>query len=88
MNTTLVTDGDILLYRAAAATERGIDWGDGIWTLHGDIDAAKRSIEETLEAKARIVTCRPHHRSPLRPERLVLQARPTAHLQGFPQGYP
>ena len=55
MNTTLITDGDILLYRAAAATERGIDWGDGIWTLHGDIDAAKRSIEESLEAKARIV---------------------------------
>ena len=55
MNTTLITDGDILLYRAAAATERGIDWGDGIWTLHGDIDAAKRSIEDSLEAKARIV---------------------------------
>ena len=55
MNTTLITDGDILLYRAAAATERGIDWGDGIWTLHGDIEAAKRSIEESLEAKARIV---------------------------------
>jgi DNA polymerase-1 len=32
--TTLVIDGDIVAYQAAAASEQPINWGDGLWTLH------------------------------------------------------
>ena len=28
-------DADIVAFKAAAATERPINWGDGLWTLHG-----------------------------------------------------
>ena len=27
-------DADIVAFKAAAATERPVDWGDGLWTLH------------------------------------------------------
>lgn len=31
----LLFDADIIAFKAAAATEQPINWGDGIWTLHG-----------------------------------------------------
>ena len=31
----LLFDADIVAFKAAAATEQPINWGDGIWTLHG-----------------------------------------------------
>ena len=27
-------DADIVAFKAASSTERPIDWGDGLWTLH------------------------------------------------------
>jgi DNA polymerase-1 len=30
----LIFDADIIAFKAAAATEQPIDWGDGMWTLH------------------------------------------------------
>lgn len=32
--TTALIDADVLAYQAAAAGEKGVDWGDGLWTLH------------------------------------------------------
>ena len=31
----LLFDADIIAFKAAAATEQPINWGNGIWTLHG-----------------------------------------------------
>jgi DNA polymerase-1 len=33
-NKTLLVDGDIVAYKAAAVAETPIDWGDGFWSLH------------------------------------------------------
>lgn len=34
MKRTVVIDGDIVAYASAAAVEKPINWGDGLWTLH------------------------------------------------------
>lgn len=59
---TLLVDGDILVYAAASAAERPINWGDGLWTLHcaeadvsGKIALKVTSLMETLEADACIL---------------------------------
>lgn len=45
MNAThLLIDGDILAYKAAAAVEDAINWGDGFWTWHCDEDAVRNEI--------------------------------------------
>ena len=31
---TLLLDGDLIAYRIAAALEKPVHWGDGLWTLH------------------------------------------------------
>lgn len=31
---TLIIDGDIIAYKAAAAVERSVNWGEGLWTVH------------------------------------------------------
>lgn len=46
--TKLLIDGDILLYQTASAVEEEIDWGDDIWTLHGDLSAARHTADVTL----------------------------------------
>ena len=46
--TKLLIDGDILLYQTASAVEEEIDWGDDIWTLHGDMAAARNTVDITL----------------------------------------
>ena len=33
-------DGDVVAYRFASAEETAIEWEDGLWTLHADLDAA------------------------------------------------
>jgi len=38
--TTLLVDGDIVAYRAAAASETPIHWGEDLWTLHSYADEA------------------------------------------------
>lgn len=47
-NLTAIIDGDILIYQAAAATERPIDWGDGLWTLHSFLPEAIDHFEDTI----------------------------------------
>lgn len=31
---TLIIDGDIIAYKAAASVEKSVNWGEGIWTVH------------------------------------------------------
>lgn len=63
MERTLLIDGDILLYAESSACEEAYDWGDDIWTLHGDAKVAKervdvwiKDIKEHLEADHVIIT--------------------------------
>ena len=67
MERTLLIDGDILLYAEAAAVEEVYDWGDDIWTLHGDAKVAKervdtwlKDIQEKLEATHLVITLTDH----------------------------
>ena len=61
--TTLLIDGDILLYSEAASVEDVYDWGDDIWTVTGDARLAQQSVDvciakykEILEADDVIIT--------------------------------
>ena len=45
---TLLVDGDIVAYKAAAIAETPIDWGDGLWTLHAHEKDVVGSIEEFM----------------------------------------
>lgn len=45
---TLLVDGDVVVYKATAAIEMDIDWGDDLHTLHSDAAEAKRVVEEQL----------------------------------------
>ena len=47
--TTLLIDGDLYLYQAAAACETETDWGDDIWSLTCDVGAAKKMFNSRLE---------------------------------------
>ncbi len=49
MKTTLLIDGDILVYRAAAAAETSVEWDDGVFSNAGDFHAARRSVDDTIE---------------------------------------
>jgi len=46
---TLLIDGDLYLYRAAASCEEETDWGDDIWSLTTDLKAAKKAFLNRLE---------------------------------------
>ncbi len=48
--TTLLIDGDLYLYQAAAACEDETDWGDDVWSLTCDVAAAKRMFTSRLQA--------------------------------------
>lgn len=37
-NITPVIDGDMFVFKATAATEYEIEWGNNLWTLHGYLD--------------------------------------------------
>ena len=45
----LAIDSDILLYKAAAAAETEIDWGDDIWSLHTDLKDAKDAFAAQVD---------------------------------------
>lgn len=45
MSDTLYLDADIVAYRAAAAAENPIDWGNGEWTLHSFEADVERLME-------------------------------------------
>lgn len=46
--TVLLIDGDLYLYRAAAAAEEEIDWGNDVWSLMSDLKEAKRIFVTTI----------------------------------------
>lgn len=45
---TLLIDGDIVCYEAASAVETEIEWEPDLWTLHSNLDEAKRLVEDKL----------------------------------------
>ena len=48
-NTTILIDGDLYLYRACAAAEEEINWGNDIWSLVSDLKVAKRIFQTTID---------------------------------------
>lgn len=46
---TLLIDGDELLYRATLATEFEQDWGDGVWVLSGNLEEATDLFQMSLD---------------------------------------
>jgi DNA polymerase-1 len=62
MSTTILIDGDILLYQICAAAEQPFYWGDDLWTLHADerevreqIDNEVTSLKDELNATRIII---------------------------------
>lgn len=48
MITHLLLDADLAAYRAAAACQKGFDWGDGVTSRTTDIEGAKDSMREFI----------------------------------------
>jgi DNA polymerase I len=48
--TVLLIDGDLYAYRACAAAEEEIDWGDDVWSLASDLKQAKDIFEEFIKS--------------------------------------
>lgn len=55
--TTLLIDGDILAFQAAAATEVATKWDDDVWTLHASEDDGIRHIEDALTSIKNATGC-------------------------------
>lgn len=47
--TTLLIDGDVLIYRAAFGAEQEVHWGDDVWGLWCDLKEAKAKILSFLD---------------------------------------
>lgn len=45
---TLLIDGDTLIFEAATANEYEAQWSPWLWTLHGDFEAARLQLDESL----------------------------------------
>jgi len=45
----LLLDGDLLLFRAAVAAETETNWYDDVWSLHTDLDQAKKGFQNMVE---------------------------------------
>lgn len=48
--TTLLIDGDLMLYRASSATEFSCQWDDDIWFLSSNLEESKDLFKQALEA--------------------------------------
>lgn len=48
--TTLLIDGDLYLYRACAAAEEEVDWGEDVWSLSTDLKVAKKIFQDTIDS--------------------------------------
>lgn len=60
--TTVLIDGDVVLYEVTTACEIPTDWGNDVWTLHSDFSEAKQrfdnwvlNIQKILEADKVII---------------------------------
>lgn len=51
MKTTILIDGDILLYQLCAAAEQPFYWGDDLWTLHAD----EREVREQIDNEVNVL---------------------------------
>lgn len=47
---TALIDADVLAYQAAAAGEKAVNWGEGLWTLHSYEDEVLMMFEAKLKA--------------------------------------
>lgn len=47
--THLLIDGDLLLYRAASATETEVQWDEDLWVLHGNLAESIELFQQSLE---------------------------------------
>lgn len=47
---TLLIDGDTLIYEAAAAHEYEAQWEEWLWTVHGDLTASIKHLDDTVAA--------------------------------------
>lgn len=47
--TTLLIDGDILLYRSSSATEYEAEWDDDVWILSANLEQSKDLFKQSLE---------------------------------------
>ena len=45
----LLIDADVPLYKASFASELETNWGDGLWTLHSDLENAEVIFRDELE---------------------------------------
>lgn len=45
----LLIDGDLLLYRAASATETEVQWDDDLWVLHGNLAESIELFQQSLD---------------------------------------
>lgn len=50
MNRTLLIDGDVIAYTAASAVEHEYDWGDDLWTVHSDVDEARKAARQAIDS--------------------------------------
>lgn len=41
-------DADVTAFTSSVVSEKAIDWGDGIWTLHSEIDEGQRIFRESI----------------------------------------
>ena len=56
--TTLLIDGDILAFQAAAATEVATKWDDDMWTLHASEADGQRHIKDALVSIQNATGCK------------------------------
>ncbi|CAA2141597.1 hypothetical protein [Hyphomicrobium sp. ghe19] len=47
--TTLLIDGDEIIWKVGTVCEVAFDWGDGIWTLHSDEAEGIKTLVDTIE---------------------------------------
>ena len=49
MKTVILIDGDVLVYQIGLASERPINWGDDLWTLHADFAECRTALANKVE---------------------------------------